>query len=69
MKHLKVILALTLGVTVIAVVIAACNLAALYQHEKEQTMAAVRKCAENAILLEMIGRMKAVLARVSLLSD
>lgn len=58
MKHLKVILALTLGVTVIAVVIAACNLAALYQHEKEQTMAAVRKCAENAILLEMIGRMK-----------
>lgn len=58
MKHLKVILVLTLGVTVIAVVIAACNLAALYQHEKEQTMAAVRKCAENAILLEMIGRMK-----------
>ncbi len=47
-----------MGITAIAVVIASCNLFALYRHEKEQTMATVRKCAENAFLLEMIGRMQ-----------
>lgn len=48
----------TLITLVITVVIASYNLFALYRHEKEQTMATVRECADNAFLLEMIGRMQ-----------
>jgi len=58
MKHLKVIMTLTLSVMAIALAVATFNLVSLYRHEKEQTMAVVRECAENAFLLEMIGRME-----------
>ncbi len=47
-----------MSITAIAVIIASYNLFALYRHEKEKTMATVRECAENAFLLEMIGRME-----------
>ena len=49
---------LTLCMTAFAVVITSCNLIALYRHEKGQAMAIVRKCAENAFILDMIGRMQ-----------
>lgn len=49
---------LTVSITVLAVITASYNLSALYRHEKAQAMATVAKCAENAFLLEMIGRMK-----------
>lgn len=58
MKHFKIIVIITLIATVITVAIASYNLSALYRHEKEQTMAIVRECADNAFLLEMIGRMQ-----------
>ncbi len=58
MKHFKIIVIIALIATAITVVIASYNLFALYRHEKEQTMAIVRECADNAFLLEMIGRMQ-----------
>lgn len=58
MKHLKLVMTLLLSFTVTAVIIASYNLLRLYQHEKAQITAIVRECAENAFLLEMIGRMK-----------
>lgn len=58
MKRIRLILILSLTATVLAVIIASWNLRALYFHEKDQTMAIVRKCAENAFLLEMFGRMQ-----------
>ncbi len=58
MKHFKIIVIIALIATVISVAIASYNLFALYRHEKEQTMAIVRDCADNAFLLEMIGRMQ-----------
>ncbi len=58
MKHFKIIVIIALIATAITVAIASYNLFALYRHEKEQTMAIVRECADNAFLLEMIGRMQ-----------
>lgn len=58
MKHFKIIVIIALIATAIIVAIASYNLFALYRHEKEQTMAIVRDCADNAFLLEMIGRMQ-----------
>lgn len=58
MKQMSLMLALTLVMTVIAVMVASCNLVVLYGHEKDETMATVKKCAENAFVLEMIGRME-----------
>lgn len=58
MKHFRLILILSLCATVLAVAVASWNLCALYRHEKDQTLAIVRECAENAFLLEMIGRMQ-----------
>lgn len=58
MRRLKLIMILALSVNVIAIAVASYNLIALYRYEKEQTLAKVRKCAENAIILEMIGRMQ-----------
>ena len=58
MKHFKIIVIIALIATVISVAIASYNLFALYRHEKEQTMAIVRDCADNAFLLEMIARMQ-----------
>lgn len=58
MKHFKIIVIIALIATAITVAIASYNLFALYRHEKEQTMAIVRDCADNAFLLEMIGRMQ-----------
>lgn len=58
MKHFKIIVIIALIATAITVAIASYNLSALYIHEKEQTMAIVRDCADNAFLLEMIGRMQ-----------
>lgn len=58
MKHFKIIVIIALIATAITVAIASYNLFALYRHEKEQTMAMVRECADNAFLLEMIGRMQ-----------
>ena len=49
---------LALSLNAIAIAVASYNLIALYRYEKEQTLAKVRKCAENAIILEMIGRMQ-----------
>lgn len=57
MKHLKLIMTLTLAVTTVAVVVAAWYLISLYNNEKQATLNSVRECAENAILLEMIDRM------------
>lgn len=51
-------MALTIAVTVIAVTVATYNLWRLYGYEKEQLLADVQKCAENAILLEMISQMQ-----------
>ncbi|MDE6272481.1 MAG: HAMP domain-containing histidine kinase [Muribaculaceae bacterium] len=58
MKRLRLITTLSLILTAIAVGVAGYNLIQLYFHEKEQMMKTVRECAENAILLEMIGRME-----------
>ncbi|MDE6682642.1 MAG: HAMP domain-containing histidine kinase [Muribaculaceae bacterium] len=58
MRRLKLIMTLALSVTAIAIAVATYNLYALYYQEKEQMLATVRKCAENAIILEMIGRMQ-----------
>ncbi|MDE6298453.1 MAG: hypothetical protein K2M10_02220, partial [Muribaculaceae bacterium] len=58
MRRLNFILALTIAVTVIAVAVAAYNLLKLYGYEKEQLMTDVRKCSENAVLLEMISQMQ-----------
>lgn len=58
MKQLKLVLILTLSVAATAIIIASWNLYALYLHEKEQTMETVRECAENALVLGMIGRMQ-----------
>ncbi|MDE6296486.1 MAG: HAMP domain-containing histidine kinase [Muribaculaceae bacterium] len=58
MKRLKFILSLALSIAAIAVIKASYNLFSLYRYEKEQTLANVRKCAENAFILEMIGRMQ-----------
>lgn len=58
MKRLKLIMTLSLSITATAVILASYNLYSLYRYEKDQTMATVRKCAENAFLLEMIGRMQ-----------
>lgn len=58
MKHLKLITAISLILTAISVAVATYNLIKLYTHEKENTMETVKECAENAVLLEMIGRMK-----------
>lgn len=58
MKQMSLMLALTLVMTVIAVMVASYNLVVLYGHEKDETMATVKKCAENAFVLEMIGRME-----------
>ncbi len=57
MKHLKLIMTLTLAVTTVAVVVAVWYLISLYNNEKQATLNSVRECAENAILLEMIDRM------------
>ncbi len=51
-------MAFTLAVTVIAVGAAAWSLLDLYKDQKQATMRTVRECAENAALLEIIGRMK-----------
>lgn len=58
MKRLRIILILSLAAAALAVTVASWNLWALYRHEKEQTMTTVRECAENAFILEMIGRMQ-----------
>ncbi len=58
MKRLKLIMTITLAVTIVAVFVASWNLHSLYINEKESTMKTVRECAENAILLEMIQRMQ-----------
>lgn len=58
MKRLRIILILSLAAAALAVTVASWNLWALYSHEKEQTMTNVGKYAENAFVLEMIGRMK-----------
>lgn len=58
MKRLRIILILSLAAAALAVTVASWNLWALYSHEKEQTMTTVMKCAENAFILEMIGRMQ-----------
>lgn len=58
MKSMRLILILSLVATALAVAIASWNLRALYLHEKDQTLATVRECAENAFLLEMFGRMQ-----------
>ena len=58
MKHLKLTTSISLILTAISVAVATYNLIKLYNHEKENTMETVKKCAENAVLLEMIGRMK-----------
>ncbi len=47
-----------LSLVVIAVIVAVCNLIKLYYHEKEQTLEIVRICAENADILEIVGRME-----------
>ena len=58
MKHLKLTASISLILTAISVAVATYNLIKLYNHEKENTMETVKECAENAVLLEMIGRMK-----------
>ncbi len=58
MKRLKFIMTISLAVTFVAVFVASWNLHRLYINEKEWTMKTVRDCAENAIILEMIGRMR-----------
>lgn len=58
MKRLKLITALSLILTAILLGVATYNLIKLYIHEKENTMETVKECAENAVLLEMIGRME-----------
>ncbi len=58
MKRLMLITILSLVLTVISVAVATFNLVKLYTHEKDITMETVRECAENAVLLEMIGRME-----------
>lgn len=58
MKRLKLITTFSLVLTVISVAVAAYNLIRLYSHEKEATMETVSECVENAVLLEMIGRME-----------
>ncbi len=58
MKRLKLIMTISLAVTIVAVFVATYNLYSLYINEKESTMKTVRECAENAILLEMIERMQ-----------
>lgn len=60
MKNIKLILILSLAATALGVAVASWNLRILYIHEKDQTMATVRECAENAFLLEMFGRMQSV---------
>lgn len=60
MKNIKLILILSLVATALAVAVASWNLRILYLHEKDQTLATVRECAENAFLLEMFGRMQNV---------
>ena len=58
MKRLKLITTLSLILTAILLGVATYNLIKLYIHEKENTMETVKECAENAVLLEMIGRME-----------
>lgn len=58
MKHFRLIVILSLSATALAVAIASWNLWSLYRHEKELTLDIVRKCAENAFLLEMFRRMQ-----------
>lgn len=58
MKPLKLILTLTLVAAVLSIAVAAYNLIGLYRYEKAETMETVRKCAENAVMLEMINRMQ-----------
>ena len=58
MKRLKLVSVLSLCLTVFAVAIATINLSKLYKNEKESTLKTVSKCAENAIILEMISRME-----------
>ncbi len=58
MKRLKLIMTITLSVTILAVFAASWNLHSLYVNEKNATMKTVRECAENAMLLEMIERMQ-----------
>ncbi|MDE6753640.1 MAG: HAMP domain-containing histidine kinase [Muribaculaceae bacterium] len=58
MKRLKLLTTLSLFLTAISVGVASFNLFKLYSYEKENTLKTVKECAENAILLEMIGRME-----------
>lgn len=58
MKRLKITVALTLSAMVAAVIIASFNIVNLYNHEKKELMLRVRECAQNALILEMIGRME-----------
>lgn len=58
MKHLKLITTISLVFTAISIAVATFNLIKLYSNEKENTMKTVLTCAENAVLLEMIGRME-----------
>ena len=58
MKRLKLITSISLALTAISVAVATYNLIKLFSHEKENAMKTVKECAENAVLLEMIGRME-----------
>lgn len=58
MKRLRIIMTIGLVAASIAVGTAVCFLVSLYFHEKNQTMQMVRTCAENADILEIVGRME-----------
>lgn len=58
MKHLKLIMTVSLSLALIAVIAASYSLFLLYNYEKDKTMAIVRECAENADILEIISRME-----------
>lgn len=58
MKRFRMIVTIGLALASLAVATAVCFLVSLYSHEKDQTMATVRTCAENADILEMVVRMK-----------
>lgn len=58
MKRLRMIMAIGLSASSVAVAIAVWFLVSLYSHEKGKTMEIVRDCARNADILEIVGRME-----------
>ncbi|MDE5887185.1 MAG: HAMP domain-containing histidine kinase [Muribaculaceae bacterium] len=58
MKRLRLISYLAIAMIVFATIIGIINLVRLYNHEKKVMTQTIKECVENALVLEMVGRME-----------